>query len=950
MWCNKLKYKEITCFIFIALFFAIPLFAQIEDSSVTNWLDETDTLLVGVDNNLSPFSFVDKDRKPTGFLVDIADEIGKRLGKTVRIIPIDLGNSDISSIENRCDILMGVFKNKRFEGRFDYSNTILECQFSFYCLGSISEIDDLGELCEMSIGIHNYSPVRELIKSSCDAPNIFTLSPYNSIESVYEKELDIAVLPTMVGDYILADLALQDEIEKNRNLLLKYDYVLAVPVAKASILREIDDIISSIKRDGHLASIRREWSMVSSKEEEGENIGGIVYLVIVLIVLIGMLLSYISARISNFNISIEAEKKRAEVLETELQDLGKEFMGFNRAATSGNIGFFALRDEEGIMGRIVYINEGLENITGYSFEQLNNMSFVELFEGEDLEKVVERYKLRREGENLPECYEVKGIRSDGERRPIELSVRVVEQSDGDLTLGIIKDLSRIKTLQNKLRNSDHNFRSMLSSMPNGAIVLNNQRILFINNAFRKLVGRSPEWIRSGGISRILPPVHRSRIEALIKNLIEGKEAPKEIQFEIIGPEDNMIMLNARPRAVSYFGEKAALFIIDDKEPGEKAAKTGQTKPSVGYTQATEDLILDYNNSIMGIVGAVNQLEAMIKDDREEQEFTNIIGKEAERLSELTNKLLSITKETHEKTGRILSLHSVIRDALELLPRPPAGNLSIKTFFDARPDSIRGNLSQIHQIVLNLMVNAVESMPEGGELSIITGNTTYESSNFVNDESIRPGRYVWISVRDTGRGFSKQELETIFRPFSSTERVGAGMGLGLSLVQKLVKKHDGFIQVESEEGAGSNFTAYFPEELPLEERVKTQTDLPGGDETILVVDDEPHVRTVLKSMLGYLGYSVLLASNGAEATEIMRTRSADIDLVLLDIIMPEMGGEEAYRNIKNIKPEIKTVISTGYARDQALSDLLQKGANALIRKPYSVGTISRVIRETLDREV
>ncbi|HDR91224.1 MAG TPA: response regulator, partial [candidate division Zixibacteria bacterium] len=344
---------------------------------------------------------------------------------------------------------------------------------------------------------------------------------------------------------------------------------------------------------------------------------------------------------------------------------------------------------------------------------------------------------------------------------------------------------------------------------------------------------------------------------------------------------------------------------------------------------------------------VNRLETMGTNDREREEFTAIIDKETERLSELTGKLMSATKETDERRGRILSIHSVIRDAIELLPKPPSGSMGIKTFFNARPDTVRGNLAQIHQVFLNLLVNAVESMPDGGELTIVTGNSVFEIPYNIAENSVKPGRYVWGSVKDSGRTLSDHEVKNIFRPFLKAGRAGAGMGLGLSLVQRLVTKHDGFIHVESEEGEGTTFTLYLPEELPLDESKSRKKQLPRGDETILVVDDEPHIRTVLNSMLGYLGYEVLLASNGAEAIEILRCNETSVDLVLLDIIMPEMGGEEAYRNIKNISPAVKVVLSTGYARDQVLSDLLQKGADALVRKPYAVGTISQVIRDTLD---
>jgi len=911
----------------------------------SDWLDSKDTICVIVFEDLAPYSFIDKSGEPSGFAVEIAREIGESLDKSVRYNFRDPRVSDLNSLADSCDFLVGVFRNANLESHWQLSRPIIQSQFSVYCTKEMRNKANLEDFCGGAICVHPSSPASEILQSICGLADIREEAPPVAFRGLAEGIYTAVILPHEVGEHYSQQNELANRLEQNPNIILKFDYVIAVPVHKASILPELNEIIDNLKLGGKLSSILGRWLSILKVDEEGT--GNHQYFIVIALVIMIVAVIYVLSKMRTSRVSFETEMAKKQALEREYEDFQKQFAGFINSASSANIGFFCLQDDDEVFGRFVYANKGLENITGYSFEDLNKKSFVELFEGDNLKKVIERYKLRRKGEEQPESYEVEGIRSDGERRPIELSVRVVRLSDADITVGILKDLSREKTLQNKLRESDQNFRAMLSSMPNGAIVFNNQRILYINNAFRKLIGKSPEWIRSSGVSKILPPVHRTRVEALISNMLEGKDSPKEIQFEIIGPEGNLILISARPRLVSYFGENAVLLIIDNKVTDETAKSSGGGLPTAVFSKNAEDLVLEYNNSIMSIIGAVNRLETIADRDIEQSEFTGIIEKETERLSELTGKLMSLTKEADEKKGRVISIHSIIRDALELLPKPPSGELSIKTFFNARPDTVRGNMAQVHQLILNLMVNAIEAMQEGGELTLITGNTVFESPYNITEETVRPGRYVWISIKDSGKGLSDHELENIFRPFFKGGHTGTGMGLGLSLVQKLVSKHNGFIQAESEEQDGTTFTVYLPEELPIKEERDSGKQLPRGEETILVVDDEPHIRTVLNSMLGYLGYEVLLASNGTEAIEILRSRDKNVDIVLLDIIMPEMGGEEAYRNIKNISPDVKVILSTGYARDQVLSDLLQKGANTLIRKPYSVGTISRVIRQTLD---
>ncbi len=939
-----MKYNKLAILIFFAV---LPLFGNLSAQSIqeqTDWLDSKDTICVIFFDGLAPYSFIDKSGEPSGFAVEIAREIGASLNKSVRYKFRDPRLTDLNSLTDSCDFLAGVFRDNNLEGQWRTSRPIIQSQFSVFT-DEKTKIANLKELSGKPVCVHPASPAIDVLERICGPENLYSKSPAEALTGLANGSFKAVVLPVEVGDYYISKLGLTESIHKNSSIILKFDYVIAVPIHKASVAGRLDRIVEDLKLGGDLSSIRGRWlAGLQIDEEETSNNR---YFIIIALVIALVAAIYIISKMRTSRISFETEMAKKQALKREYEDLQKQFAGLINSASSANIGFFCLQDDDEVFGRFVYANKGLENITGYSFEDLNKKSFVELFEGDNLNKVIERYKLRRKGEEQPESYEVEGIRSDGERRPIELSVRVVRLSDADVTVGILKDLSREKTLQNKLRESDQNFRAMLSSMPNGAIVFNNQRILYINNAFRKLIGKSPEWIRSSGISKILPPVHRTRVEALISNMLDDKDSPKEIQFEIIGSEGNLILITARPRLVSYFGEKAVLLIIDSKETEESSRSARSGHPSAVFSKSAEDLVLEYNNSIMSIIGAVNRLEVISASDVEQSEFTGIIEKETERLSELTGKLMSLTKEADEKKGRVISIHSIIRDALELLPKPPSGELSIKTFFNARPDSVRGNMAQVHQLILNLMVNAIEAMPEGGELTLITGNTVFETPYNITEETIRPGRYVWISVKDSGKGLSDHELENIFRPFFKGRHTGTGMGLGLSLVQKLVSKHDGFIQAESEEQSGTTFTVYLPEELPVKEERGTGKQLPRGEETVLVVDDEPHIRTVLNSMLGYLGYEVLLASNGTEAIEILRSRDKNVDIVLLDIIMPEMGGEEAYRNIKNISPDVKVILSTGYARDQVLSDLLQQGANALIRKPYSVGTISQIIRETLD---
>ncbi|MCD6502013.1 response regulator, partial [bacterium] len=238
---------------------------------------------------------------------------------------------------------------------------------------------------------------------------------------------------------------------------------------------------------------------------------------------------------------------------------------------------------------------------------------------------------------------------------------------------------------------------------------------------------------------------------------------------------------------------------------------------------------------------------------------------------------------------------------------------------------------------------------GGTLTLRTGNIKLDAALKARFPDAKHSRYVFVEVSDTGPGIEPKLIDNIFEPFFTTKEIGAGAGLGLSLVYKIAKRHEGFVDVDSELGKGSKFTLFFPEKIAESREASTSNALPRGNETILIVDDEPHVRTVLRALLSKLGYEVLLVSDGEEAVETVRSHGDEIDLVLLDVVMPGMNGPEVFDAIRSLKPDCKVVISTGYAKEETVGDLIRQGAAALVRKPYRAATLSTVIRRVLDEE-
>jgi CheY-like chemotaxis protein len=256
--------------------------------------------------------------------------------------------------------------------------------------------------------------------------------------------------------------------------------------------------------------------------------------------------------------------------------------------------------------------------------------------------------------------------------------------------------------------------------------------------------------------------------------------------------------------------------------------------------------------------------------------------------------------------------------------------------------------QIEQVLLNIYVNAWHAMPGGGNLYIQTENVIIDE-NYIKPYRIELGKYIKISVTDTGIGMDEATQQRIFEPFFTTKEMGRGTGLGLASVYGIIKNHGGFINVYSEEGVGTTFNFYLPasKDKVLEQKKLLAKPVLKGSETILLVDDENLIIDVSQNILKLLGYNVFVARDGKEAIQAYKKNQDKIDIVILDMIMPGMNGGEVYNKMIEINPDIKVLLSSGYSLNEQSAEILERGCNDFIQKPFNMMDISEKIRKILD---
>jgi len=356
---------------------------------------------------------------------------------------------------------------------------------------------------------------------------------------------------------------------------------------------------------------------------------------------------------------------------------------------------------------------------------------------------------------------------------------------------------------------------------------------------------------------------------------------------------------------------------------------------------------DFNNLLMGIEGRASLMFLNMDADHPHHEHLKGVEEMVQRGAHLTKQLLGFARGGKYEV-QPTNLNKLVEKSSAMFGRTKK-EIRIDTSFQKEVWTVEVDRAQIDQVLLNLFLNAWQAMPDGGDLYIQVGNVTLDETT-VQPFGVPAGRFVKVSVTDTGLGMDDTTQQRIFEPFFTTRPIGQGTGLGLASAYGIVKNHGGIIDVHSRKGAGTTFNVFLPAtETPVkEEGAEAKKDeIQQGQETILLVDDEEIIIDVGKDMLTAIGYKVLLARSGKEAIDAYRENSDKIDMVILDMIMPDMGGGSVYDMLKEINPDIKVLLSSGYSIEGQATEILDRGCDGFIQKPFSVSQLSKGIRKILD---
>ncbi|MFZ0733256.1 MAG: PAS domain S-box protein [Candidatus Sulfotelmatobacter sp.] len=415
-------------------------------------------------------------------------------------------------------------------------------------------------------------------------------------------------------------------------------------------------------------------------------------------------------------------------------------------------------------------------------------------------------------------------------------------------------------------------------------------------------------------------------------------------------DGSTITVRISGRAVSSADEPADVLEaiaedVTDRRALEDQFRQAQKMEAVG--RLAGGVAHDFNNLLMVISGYAEVILDELPPDHPLHEKGRAIQQAADRATTLTRQLLAFSRKQLLEL-KIVDVNAIVQD-MERLLRPLIGeNVELVAVLSPEAAHTRADSGQLEQVLMNLVVNAKDAMPGGGKLTIRTQNIVMDEGHRRDQQFIRPGRYVMLSVSDTGTGMDKETQSRIFEPFFTTKEKGKGTGLGLSTVYGIVKQSGGYVMVQSEPGQGTSFQIYLPQvEGDVETSAAPVPDAAsGGNETILLVEDEESVRQLVRDTLSAKGYEVLEADSGEAGLAAADAHKGKVDLVITDVVMPGMSGRDLVKNLAKIRPETKVLYLSGYTEDAIVSDGSIESGTAFLQKPFSLQSLSRKVREVL----
>ena len=604
-----------------------------------------------------------------------------------------------------------------------------------------------------------------------------------------------------------------------------------------------------------------------------------------------------------------------------------------------------------LKGNYTFFNDFLSTINGYSREELMGMNYRSYTTPESAKqayKIFNEIYLTGKPRNQV-SYEI--VRKDGNKAMIEMSVALMRDPSGEPIgfRGVGRDVTSRVMAEQALKETAERYRTIFEITATANIIVDDDTtILLANSNFENMTGYSKHELE-GKMSWthlvVEEDLDKMKHYHRMRRLAPGS-VPSSYEFRFANRKGDVrdLIMNV---AVIPGTKESIASIIDVTESKNLEVQLTRAQKMEAIGTLAGGIAHDFNNLLMGIIGNVSLIRTNFDETAPFFERLKNVEEYVKRGSDLTKQLLGFARGGKYEV-KPTDLGDFIRKSSEMFGRTRK-EISIHHSIQDKLWPVEVDKGQMEQVLLNLYVNAWQAMPEGGDLYLSVENVELDEA-IVTPYGIKPGEFVKVTVRDTGIGMDDATKAHIFEPFFTTKEKGHGTGLGLASAYGIIKNHGGFISVESKENQGTSFMIYLPaSDKRVEDEYRSEDEVKKGHETVLLIDDEEMILDVGSKMLESLGYKVMTAAGGKLGLKIYEQNRDKIDLVILDMIMPEFGGAATFEELLRIDPSVRVLLSSGYSVEGQAKEIIQNGCKGFIQKPFSMTELSRKIRSTLNKK-
>jgi len=617
--------------------------------------------------------------------------------------------------------------------------------------------------------------------------------------------------------------------------------------------------------------------------------------------------------------------------------------------------------EVDLEGNFTFFNDATCRLIGYSAAAMSGMNNREYMDEKNARKVFETFNRVYETSKPTRGFDWEIIKVDGSKRQVDASVSLMTDPEGNPIgfRGIARDVTKHKQSQMALRESEEKYRQLVNHAPAGIYEVDfiKGKFVNVNDVICEYTGYTRQELLTMSALDILPEDSQKKFIERLDKIFKGQKVPSSVEYKIRAKSGRefCVLINSKIIRAADGKPKGATAVVHDITEQKQAEEENKTlEYQLQQAQKMEaigtlagGIAHDFNNILSVIIGYTELILMNGDVDGEVRQNLKEIFNASKHARDMVKQILAFSRQNKQERKPIQVAH-IAKEAIKMLRASLPATISIQHHIEKDTGIIEADPTQIHQVLMNLCTNAAHAINEkDGVLEIRLGNVELDQKAAADIPGLKTGSYLRLSVKDSGEGIHPETQQQIFNPYFTTKEKGKGTGLGLAVVQGIVKSNNGAVTVESDVGKGTAFHVYLPtikRKLTADDEISTP--LPMGCEHILLVDDEQPLAEIGRQMLERLGYSVATRTSSIEALELFKVNPDRFDLVITDIVMPNLAGDKLAKKIIHIRNDIPVVLCTGYSEKFTRQNASEMGIQTFLMKPLVMRDLANTVRQAL----